>query len=139
MATQDFPKTTSDNDVTMKDDDALENTSDTEGYLFEEAEERIRILAGSTETAASFEFKKEDHTLGNALRFIIMKNPDVEFCGYSIPHPSEPLMCVRIQTYKGTTAIQALEKGFDDLMELCDTVAEKFMEARQQFAERMET
>lgn len=48
-------------------------------------------------------------------------------------------MCVRIQTYKGTTAIQALEKGFDDLMELCDTVAEKFMEARQQFAERMET
>lgn len=30
-------------------------------------------LPGSSETAASFEFTKEDHTLGNALRYIIMK------------------------------------------------------------------
>lgn len=30
-------------------------------------------LPGSTETAASFEFLNEDHTLGNALRYIIMK------------------------------------------------------------------
>jgi hypothetical protein len=29
----------------------------------------------------------------------ILKSPDVEFCGYSIPHPSEPKMNVRIQTY----------------------------------------
>jgi DNA-directed RNA polymerase I and III subunit RPAC2 len=62
-------------------------------------EQRIRILPGASDTAASFEFKKEDHTLGNALRYIIMKNPDVEFCGYSIPHPSEDLMNIRIQTY----------------------------------------
>ncbi len=26
-------------------------------------------------------------------------SPEVEFCGYSIPHPSEPKMNVRIQTY----------------------------------------
>jgi len=98
-------------------------------------EQRIRMLNGSTPTAASFEFKKEDHTLGNALRYIIMKNPDVEFCGYSIPHPSEELMNIRIQTYEGTTAMEALEKGFDDLMDLCDVVAEKFVEARQEFIE----
>ena len=30
-------------------------------------------LPGSTERAASFEFLNEDHTLGNALRYIIMK------------------------------------------------------------------
>jgi len=30
-------------------------------------------LPGSSEKAASYEFKKEDHTLGNALRYIIMK------------------------------------------------------------------
>lgn len=33
-------------------------------------------LPGSTDTAASFEFEKEDHTLGNALRWIIMKKYD---------------------------------------------------------------
>ncbi|KAE8447418.1 hypothetical protein EG329_010832 [Mollisiaceae sp. DMI_Dod_QoI] len=101
-------------------------------------EQRIRILPGSTETAASFEFKNEDHTLGNALRYIIMKNPDVEFCGYSIPHPSEAVMNIRIQTYDNTTAVQALEKGFDDLIDLCDIVDDKFKQARQQFANRME-
>merc|ERR1711939_1019868 len=36
--------------------------------VFDE-EQRIRILPGSSDTAASFEFKKEDHTLGNALRY----------------------------------------------------------------------
>ncbi|KAH8158406.1 hypothetical protein CIB48_g9848 [Xylaria polymorpha] len=67
----------------------------------EESEEpqRVRILPGSSSTAASFEFLKEGHTLGNALRYIIMKNPDVEFCAYTIPHPSEDKMNLRIQTY----------------------------------------
>ncbi|KAI1008099.1 hypothetical protein K3495_g141 [Podosphaera aphanis] len=109
-----------------------------EEEVYQPLDQRISICAGSSETAASFQFKNEDHTLGNALRYIIMKNPDVEFCGYSIPHPSEPLMNVRIQTYEGTTAIEALEKGFDDLMDLCDIVAENFMKSRQEFADRME-
>ena len=30
-------------------------------------------LAGATESAASFQFDGEDHTLGNALRYIIVK------------------------------------------------------------------
>ncbi|KAI9646705.1 RNA polymerase subunit AC19 [Ciborinia camelliae] len=103
-------------------------------------EQRLRILPGSTDTAASFEFKKEDHTLGNALRYIIMKKyvgPDVEFCGYSIPHPSEELMNVRIQTYT-MPAEDALRKGLDDLIDLCDVVADKFTMAREDHASRME-
>jgi DNA-directed RNA polymerase subunit L len=34
-------------------------------------------LPGSSDTAASFAFEKEDHTLGNALRYMIMKKYDV--------------------------------------------------------------
>jgi hypothetical protein len=34
---------------------------------------------------------------------------------------------------ENTTAFEALEKGLDDLMDLCDVVAEKFAEARQEF------
>lgn len=33
----------------------------------------VAQLAGATESAASFQFDGEDHTLGNALRYIIMK------------------------------------------------------------------
>ncbi|MCJ1247200.1 RNA polymerase subunit AC19 [Trapelia coarctata] len=100
---------------------------------YELGQQKLRVLPGASETAASFEFEGEDHTLGNALRYLIMKNPEIEFCGYSIPHPSEAKMNVRIQTYEGTTVYDALEKGFDDLVDLCDVVTEKFTEARDAF------
>lgn len=90
-------------------------------------------LPGDTPTAASYEFLNEDHTLGNALRYIIMKNPDVEFCGYSIPHPSDPKMNLRIQTYDDVSVHDVLEKGLRDLGDLCDVVLEKFEGAREEF------
>ncbi|KAJ5753717.1 uncharacterized protein N7511_007870 [Penicillium nucicola] len=98
-------------------------------------EKQIVVLPGATETAASFQFEGEGHTMGNALRYAIMKNPAVEFCGYTIPHPSDPKMNVRIQTTDATTALEALEKGFNDLMDLCDVVTEKFTTARDQYNE----
>ncbi|KAE8144968.1 DNA-directed RNA polymerase [Aspergillus avenaceus] len=96
-------------------------------------EKRIVVLPGATETAASFQFEGEGHTLGNALRYAIMKNPQVEFCGYTIPHPSETKMNLRIQTYDTTNAVEALEKGLDTLMELCDVVSDKFTVSRDAF------
>lgn len=92
--------------------------------------DKIKLLPGSTEdgTAASFQIVDEDHTLGNALRYIIMKNPEVEFCGYSIPHPSENKMNIRIQTYGNITAVEALHQGMDNLSELCTTIEENFRE-----------
>lgn len=96
--------------------------------------EKIKILPGmsSDGSAATFQIKEEDHTLGNSLRYMIMKNPDVEFCGYSIPHPSEALMNVRIQTYGDITAIEAFQKGLKDLKDMCDHVEDKF---RQRYEE----
>lgn len=96
--------------------------------MAEQPLEKIVVLPGAAAdgTAASFRVKDEDHTLGNALRYMVMKNPDVEFCGYSIPHPSEPYMNVRIQTYGDTTAIEALRKGLKDLMDVCDHVEQVF-------------
>ncbi|KAF2114749.1 DNA-directed RNA polymerase I and III 14 KDA polypeptide [Lophiotrema nucula] len=96
-------------------------------------QDRIRVLSGATDTAASFQFDGEDHTLGNALRYIIMKNPDVEFCGYSIPHPSENKMNLRIQTYDNVSVYTVLDKGLDDLMDMCDVVIDKFTIARDDF------
>lgn len=92
--------------------------------------EKIKVLPGALAdgTAASFQITDEDHTLGNPLRYLIMKNPEVEFCGYLIPHPLEPKLNLRIQTYGGTTAIEALHKGLDDLADLCNVVEEKFIE-----------
>ncbi|KAK6410770.1 RNA polymerase subunit AC19 [Oleoguttula sp. CCFEE 5521] len=95
--------------------------------------QRLRLLPGSTDTAASFAFEKEDHTLGNALRYMITKNPDVEFCGYSIPHPSEAVLHLRIQTWDGVSVHEVLRKGLDDLSDLCDAVEDKFTVSRDAF------
>ena len=38
---------------------------------------------------------------------------------------------------EGTTAVEALEKGFNDLMDLCDVVSEKFQEERLNFIDQM--
>lgn len=82
---------------------------------------------------------------------LIFRSPDVEFCAYSIPHPSEPKMNIRIQTYgklssscstvsipanplvQDGTAVNALKKGLSDLQDVCDVVAEKFWSERQSF------
>lgn len=92
--------------------------------------DKIKMLPGSSEdgTAALFQIVDEDHTLGNALRYLIMKNPEVEFCGYSIPHPSENKLNLRIQTYGNITAVEALHQGLDGLSALCTHVEETFAE-----------
>ncbi|KAK6507002.1 RNA polymerase subunit AC19 [Arthrobotrys musiformis] len=109
--------------------------SDDDDYLDLTHENNAKIIMLGTATdddsCASFQFENEDHTLGNALRWIIMKNPQVEFCGYSIPHPSEPKMNMRIQTYGEITAKDALIKGLADLRDLCDVVTDKFVAEKQ--------
>ena len=30
--------------------------------------------------------------------YLLSKNPDVDSCGYSMPHPSEPKLHIRVQT-----------------------------------------
>ncbi|CAG61912.1 uncharacterized protein GVI51_L03685 [Nakaseomyces glabratus] len=123
-------------DVEMTNGGALENVEeeDIEDQEEESLKTKIKLLPQATSedgTCASFQIAQEDHTLGNALRYIIMKNPEVEFCGYSIPHPSEELLNLRIQTYGNITAVDALQKGLDDLIDLCDAVKDKFVQRLQ--------
>ncbi|KAI0166141.1 DNA-directed RNA polymerase [Xylariaceae sp. FL1272] len=136
QATEDAPMEDATPQASVEDANAMDQDSPEHKNESPEAEEepqRVKILPGSTSTAASFEFMKEGHTLGNALRYIIMKNPDVEFCAYAIPHPSEEKMNIRIQTYDTTTATAALEKGLQDLEDLCDVVSEEFWTQREKF------
>ncbi|KAM7443979.1 DNA-directed RNA polymerases I and III subunit RPAC2 [Porites harrisoni] len=77
------------------------------------------------ETCATFVLHEEDHTLGNSLRYIIMKNPDVVFCGYSVPHPSENKINLRIQT-NGPPAVDVLRRGLSELTALCEHMLATF-------------
>ncbi len=54
-------------------------------------------------TSRTFVLGDEDHTLGNALRHVLMNDARVDFAGYCVPHPSEPVVHIRVQT-NGKTA-----------------------------------
>jgi len=47
---------------------------------------------------ATFAVEQEDHSLANALRFFLNKDARVAFAGYSMPHPTEDVVNVRVQT-----------------------------------------
>ena len=99
------------------------------------ADKKLVVLAGDEdcETCRTFIFKEESHTLGNALKSVILKNPNVSFCGYSIPHPAENQMFLRVQTVEGYPAQDALRKGLKDLKEMCQITKKKFLaEAKDQ-------
>ncbi|XP_014089017.1 DNA-directed RNA polymerases I and III subunit RPAC2 [Bactrocera oleae] len=79
----------------------------------------------SGEGSRTFVFQNEGHTLGNALKTIISRYPDVDFCGYTIPHPTESKMHFRIQSNQNR-AIDILKRGLDDLESLCDHTISTF-------------
>ncbi len=79
-------------------------------------------------SAETFQFKNEDHTLGNALRWVLAKNPDVEFVGYTMPHPSEPLMNVRVQTYT-RPAEEVLAEGLQTLADISEDLQKKWVKS----------
>ncbi|XP_075634036.1 uncharacterized protein LOC142606606 [Castanea sativa] len=70
---------------------------------------------------ATFSLTDEDHTLANAVRFSLNQDPRVSFCGYSIPHPSDNRVNIRVQT-TGAPAREVLKDACQDLMMMCQHV-----------------
>mmetsp|Transcript_72680 Transcript_72680/g.162722 ORF Transcript_72680/g.162722 Transcript_72680/m.162722 type:complete len:100 (-) Transcript_72680:162-461(-) len=87
-------------------------------------------------TNVTYQFKGEDHTLGNALRYMLMKHPDVEFAGYTVPHPSEPFMNLRVQTYEGTKADQAVLDSLGNITEVCDHMLMSYKKAIKRYEKK---
>ncbi|KAJ7634644.1 RBP11-like subunits of RNA polymerase [Roridomyces roridus] len=90
---------------------------------------KVTIMKGATPdlSAATYQIHDETHTIGNALRWMLMKNPKVEFCGYSAPHPSENVINVRIQMYDNLSSLSALITALSDLDDLAVTIEEKYV------------
>ena len=70
------------------------------------------LAAGAAaSTEATFAIAGEDHTLGNALVGALNAQPQVAFAGYTVPHPADDVVHVRVQTTRegGRTAAEALK------------------------------
>ncbi|KAL0533611.1 hypothetical protein IC582_027650 [Cucumis melo] len=80
------------------------------------------------ETKSTFSMADEDHTLANALRYTLNQDPRVTFCGYSIPHPSDNRVNIRVQT-TGDPAREVLKDACQNLMVVCQHVRNTFDKA----------
>ncbi len=81
--------------------------------------EKLLVPEEDPFTCATFAIRQEDHTLGNLLRHVIMQDPDVEFCGYSQPHPSESKIHLRIQSKNPLrSAVDILQQSLQTVIEM---------------------
>ncbi|CAN4126955.1 unnamed protein product [Withania somnifera] len=84
------------------------------------------------QSKATFSLTDEDHTLANALRFTLNRDPRVTFCGYSIPHPTDARVNLRVQT-TGDPAGEILNDLCQDLTLICENVGDTFDKAILRF------
>ncbi|KAA0150201.1 hypothetical protein FNF29_05441 [Cafeteria roenbergensis] len=93
-----------------------------------ESTAKIQLVDGPTEASKTIIINDEDHTLGNALRFMMMRESQTSFCGYSMPHPSETRVQMRVQT-RGEPAVEVTGRALGKLATAADTIRERFTAA----------
>ncbi|EKM57954.1 uncharacterized protein PHACADRAFT_116447 [Phanerochaete carnosa HHB-10118-sp] len=83
---------------------------------------KLRILKGAEPdlSAATYQIHDESHTIGNSLRWMLMKN---------VPHPSENHIHLRIQMYDNLSSLEALLEALENLGNLCDTVENAYKQS----------
>jgi len=60
------------------------------------------------------------------LNVLIYYSPEVKFCAYTLPHPAEKVMHLRIQTVPGVLPQDILARGLNDLHDLAKVFLDKF-------------
>lgn len=48
--------------------------------------------------SVTYRIPLEDHTVGDFMRIYLLKNKDVKFAGYRVPHPLDDTLEVKVQT-----------------------------------------
>ena len=97
----------------------------------QKAAEAFVIKGSGAPSSRTFCIGDEDHTLGNSLRHVLIRNNTVGFAGYSVPHPAEPIVQLRVQTVpqnpneEAPTAADTLKTACQTLVDQCDIVLEK--------------
>ena len=103
-------------------DDARHGVANFSGGRLEAARQRVP-------DAGTFTFNKEGHTAGELLRMQLLRDHQVQYAGYQLPHPLEHRMLIKVQTTGQTAApvdvlkaaivdlqgeTEALDRGFRD-------------------------
>lgn len=76
--------------------------------------ENFKIIEDKT-LELTFEVEDESHGVFNALRHVLMQDPDVEYAVYNIDHPLTGKPQMTIKTKRGKRPRSALKKAAEEL------------------------
>mmetsp|Transcript_15607 Transcript_15607/g.34099 ORF Transcript_15607/g.34099 Transcript_15607/m.34099 type:complete len:151 (-) Transcript_15607:316-768(-) len=96
----------------------------------------LEIKGTGPEHSRTFSLGNEDHTIGNSLRHVLMQSDRVGFAGYSVPHPSEPVVQIRVQT-SGRPGENEPPPAIDALKEACETLADQCAHIAQMLEDKL--
>jgi len=85
-----------------------------EHVVIYENEKKVTVVKDTKiKNGAILYFAKEDHTLGNLLRISLLRDKDVLFAGYRMPHPLQFVCEVKVQT--ANSDVKPLDVVIDSL------------------------
>lgn len=82
-----------------------------------------------SELDRTFIFEDEGHTLGSLLTYVLESFPETDFCAYSIRHPSENKIYVRLKirdSKNGITVEDVFKRGIQELDKILSHVKKTF-------------
>lgn len=83
------------------------------------------------QNSVTYKVYLEDHTIGDLLRIFLLKNDEVKFAGYKVPHPLEDTLEIKVQTKNKkpneivTTTLKSLQKDLFELGNDFDTLVKE--------------
>ena len=80
----------------------------------------------NTLNSGIFTIYLEDHTLGNSVKMMLLRNPKIRFAGYRKPHPLENKIEIKVQTNGEITPVAALREALSNLDSDCKTCLDNF-------------
>ena len=95
---------------------------------------KIRIKYIIPKKQSLFTFYGEGHTFGNFVRSILRSIENIDFSGYSVPHPSEDVMNIKIITKIPTDHVQLLILGLKISGELSVLVDNFFLQTMENYS-----
>jgi len=99
--------------------------------------ERLPRADDRDQTNDTFVLHQHDHTLGNPLRYMILKDPRTEFCGYSVIHPTEDNIHLRIQSKsEAESSVDILRSGLENLKSATQFIAMEYEDALLAYKEK---
>mmetsp|Transcript_101384 Transcript_101384/g.286000 ORF Transcript_101384/g.286000 Transcript_101384/m.286000 type:complete len:200 (+) Transcript_101384:116-715(+) len=76
--------------------------------------------------ACLFKIWLEDHTLGHTLRMELLRNEDVLFAGYKVPHPLDHMIELRVQTLPKSSPEIVLRHAVENIRTECRSMLDQF-------------